>query len=122
MVTTPVIESPSADGAVLSHAERGNGESVSRDSAVTSSRFFFTSARRLHVLATMDILHRMLVGELRTAPRVTLDGISYSFGLLCFVQPTPPALAAFQQVEQRDPLSMERSFIRLRSQLAPPSV
>jgi hypothetical protein len=84
-------------------------------------RTFFASARRLHVLATFEILHRMLLSELRPTERPLASGIDFTFATLCiFERPlnfSQPSIAS-----SHGETSLERMLVRVQCQLAPPAV
>jgi hypothetical protein len=120
--TSPaVVASLSTAEATVQTEQRSSGQRSPSVSTLAPSYKFFSSARRLHVLATMEILHRMLLSELRPNERQQgAVGIDLSFATLCaFEQPIEPSQHFLAEYQSK--ASVEGLFIRVHSQLAPPT-
>ena len=79
----------------------------------------FSSAHRLHILATVEILHRLLLAELRPAERQTVAAFFFEPQTLCTLE--QPILAT-RSLAVVPPIGLERdrAFAIEHCLLAPP--
>jgi hypothetical protein len=98
----------------VARATRGTSQTVRREETLLGS------ARHLHILATMEILHRLLAGELRTAERQALPEMW--FEQVCLGVAEVPLMRIGGGVEssaESVPI-VERAFAIRHCLLAPP--
>jgi hypothetical protein len=120
VATTPVLASPAGGEAAVLTTQKQIHSKLPSTTKVAPSRFL-SSAHRLHVLATMEILHRMLLSELRPSERPQgIVGVDFSFAALCVFE-RPVEISHYFAALFPGDVSVEGAFVRVHSQLAPPA-
>lgn len=82
---------------------------------------FLSSARRLHVLATLEILHRLLAFELRPVEKQVMGVVGFSPLVLCLFE-APAGMVQCAERSRGGVTSCERAFAMAHCLLAPPAV
>jgi len=116
---TATVKVASAGGVAIVGETVGIASTNVRKTRGVGQPALLSSARRLHILATVEILHRLLAFELRPTERQMAAALIFAPLELCTVD--RPAVA-LQRVEPVDclRLSHEREFAITHCLLAPP--
>jgi hypothetical protein len=83
---------------------------------------FFDTARRFHILATVEILHRLLISELQPCERQILPALCFDPICVGMVQlPTTRSGGAWIEADTGPRVTVERDFAIGHCLLAPPN-
>jgi hypothetical protein len=117
------LVTPASVAATPAADPRRAGQSRPATGGPRADRTLFQSARRLHILATVEILKRLLIAELHPVERAYMPALAFE-PLACvwaepavLVVPGRVGLPAFPSLPPP-----EQHFVRLHTQLAPPLV
>ena len=84
-------------------------------------RFFFASAQRLHILATFEILHRLLIVELQPTQRNFLPALDFNPICIEILSPIAPTAHLHAMLPHPHLPTSDQAFAIEHCLLAPPT-